>query len=87
MDNEDLPIGLPAGDYQAREYGAIVYGRGPLFLEALAEKMGQSTFDTFLSDYVQQNKWEIGSTSEFRARAEAHCNCDLSALFTQWVAP
>jgi len=85
VDNEDLPIGLPAGEYQAREYGAIVYGRGPLFLEALAEEMGQPTFDAFLSDYVQQNEWAISSTSEFKALAETHCNCNLSDLFGLWV--
>lgn len=87
VDNEDLPIGLPAGDYQGREYSAIVYGRGPLFLQALAQKMGQSTFDAFLSDYVQQNEWEIATSTEFKNLAEAHCSCDLSDLFRQWVLP
>jgi aminopeptidase N len=87
VDNADLPIGLPAGDYQGREYSAIVYGRGPLFLQALAEEMGQSTFDAFLSDYVQQNEWGIATSSEFKKLAETHCSCDLSNLFSQWVLP
>ena len=33
----DIPIGMPAGNYDGTEYGAIVYGRGPLFFERLAE--------------------------------------------------
>jgi hypothetical protein len=87
VENADLPIGLPAGDYQGREYSSIVYGRGPLFLQALAQKMGQSTFDAFLSDYVRQNEWGITNSVQFRSLAEAHCNCDLSDLFSQWVLP
>ncbi|MPM14529.1 hypothetical protein SDC9_60893 [bioreactor metagenome] len=49
--------------------------------------MGRPTFTVFLSDYVHKNEWAIGSTSEFKALAETHCNCDLSDLFWQWVAP
>ena len=63
VNRQDIPIGLPAGSYQGREYGAIVYGRGPLFVEALAKRMGQSAFDQFLRDYYQSNKWGIGATA------------------------
>lgn len=85
VNREDLPVGLPAGDYSGKEYSAIVYGRGPLFLAALAEKMGPSTFDEFLRDYVQQNAWGIATTASFKALAESHCGCDLSPLFNEWV--
>lgn len=85
VDNEDKPIGLPAGDYQGREYGAIVYGRGPLFLTALADQIGQDTFDAFLRDYVEQNEWGIGTAAGFKSLAEKDCACDLSDIFNQWV--
>ena len=81
----DIPIGMPAEKYQGKEYGAIVYGRGPLFVEALAEKMGQATFDKFLRDYYQSNQWGIGDTAAFVRLAEKHCQCDLTALFNEWV--
>ncbi len=80
-----IPIGLPSGDYKGQEYGAIVYGRGPLFVAAMAEKMGQETFDEFLRDYYASHKWGIGTGSEFRRLAEKHCQCDLTALFDEWV--
>jgi hypothetical protein len=82
---EAIPIGLPAGRYQGKEYGAIVYGRGPLFVDALAQKMGQDSFDVFLRNYVQANKWGIGSAAIFRQMAEKQCGCDLGGLFEQWV--
>ena len=85
VDRADVPVGLPAGDYTGKEYGAIVYGRGPLFISALAEAMGQETFDQFLRDYYQSNKWGIGTADAFRRLAEDHCQCDLTALFQEWV--
>lgn len=85
VDQQEIPIGLPAGDYVGREYSAIVYGRGPLFIEALAEQMGQETFDAFLRDYSRANAWQIGTAAGFKQLAEQHCPCDLTALFNQWV--
>ncbi len=81
----DIPIGLPAEDYSGAEYGAIVYGRGPIFLNELAMTIGQETFDQFLRDYVQTYRWQIATTEEFQSLAETHCNCDLTDLFNEWV--
>jgi hypothetical protein len=85
VDRQAIPIGLPAGSYQGREYVAIVYGRGPLFLEALALKMGDATLARFLRDYYQANKWGIATTASFKQVAEQDCGCDLTAMFGEWV--
>jgi aminopeptidase N len=82
---EDIPIGLPVAEYEGKEYGAIVYGRGPLFIDALAEEMGKEVFNEFLRDYYQTHKWGIGTAQNFRELAEEHCECDLTALFEEWV--
>jgi len=85
VDFADIPIGLPAADYDSTQYGAIVYGRGPLFIDALAEKMGQEIFDSFIKDYFESNKWGIGTAAGFRELAEKYCECDLTDLFEEWV--
>jgi hypothetical protein len=86
VERAEIPIGLPSGDYaDAREYGAVVYGRGPIFMEALAEEMGEEQFWDFLRDYYQSYKWGIGTGEAFRQLAEEHCGCDLEALFEAWV--
>ena len=87
VDRADIPIGLPAEEYEGAEYGAIVYGRGPIFIAVLEDEMGQETFDAFLRDYYESYKWGIGTGGAFRQLAEAHCECDLSALFDAWVTP
>lgn len=85
VDRADIPIGLPAADYSGSEYGAIVYGRGPLFVDALAQMMGEETFAVFLRDYYESHEWGIATGESFRELAELHCQCDLTDLFETWV--
>lgn len=84
-DSAPIPIGQAVADYAANEYGPIVYGRGPIFVRQLEEEMGTEVFQTFLRDYVQQNKWGVATTASFQALAEEHCQCELDALFAAWV--
>lgn len=84
---ENIPIGMPVSAYEGASYGAIVYGRGPLFFAALRDKMGEKNFDAFLKDYVASNSWGIGTGENMKKLAEKHCNCDLTRLFDQWVTP
>jgi hypothetical protein len=85
VNRANSPIGMPVRSYVDAEYGAIVYGRGPLFVMALAEEMGQEKFDAFLRNYYESHKWGIGTGDAFKQFAERHCQCDLTALFEEWV--
>ncbi|MFN2190156.1 MAG: alpha/beta fold hydrolase [Candidatus Promineifilaceae bacterium] len=85
VERADIPIGLPAGEYSGSKYGAIVYGRGPLFFDALENEMGEQVFASFLREYYQKNKWGISTGPELKALAEEHCGCDLTPLFEEWV--
>ena len=85
VDRADIPIGLPVGDYSSQEYGAIVYGRGPLFIEALSEVMGPADFAAFVKIYYQTFRWQIATAEDFQGLAEQQCDCDLTALFEEWV--
>jgi hypothetical protein len=87
LNDELIPIGLPVSGYSSEEYSAIVYGRGPLFILALREKMGMETFDSFLRNYSEQFRWAIASTTDFKNMAELECGCDLSSLFNSWILP
>ena len=83
----DIPIGMPVADYEGGEYSAIVYGRGPIFVKALQAEMGEQVFADFLRDYVATYAWALATTEDFRQLAEAHCSCDLTDLFEDWVYP
>lgn len=85
VDRHEIPIGLPADLYQGSEYSAIVYGRGPLFLEALSQEMGRENFNAFLEDYYSTYLWDVATTEGFKRMAEEHCSCDLTLMFEEWV--
>jgi hypothetical protein len=83
----DRPIGLPVAAYDERDYSAIVYGRGPLFVDALARTLGEEAFAAFLQDYSRTFAWDTVTTADFQRLAEGHCGCDLTPLFAEWVYP
>lgn len=87
VENAKIPIGLPVAGYTGGEYGAIVYGRGPLFFVALKTEMGADIFDAFLKDYTATNAWGIATPENMQALAEKHCACKLDAIFAEWVYP
>ena len=81
----EIPIGMPAGEYQDSEYGPIVYGRGPLFFLELEKRYGLKMVLNAFRLYYQDNLWGIGVGEEIRAALEESCQCDLSTEFEQWV--
>ncbi len=83
----DMPIGLPVAAYNERDYSAIVYGRGPLFVEVLAQTLGEASFTAFLQDYYRTFRWDTVTTADFKRLLERHCGCDLAPLFAEWVYP
>jgi len=87
INNEKIPIGLPVAKYKGNEYSAIIYGRGPLFFEALRTEMGAPIFDEFMRDYTQTFSWGIATPQALKALAEKHCACTLDAIFAEWVYP
>ncbi len=87
VEYKKIPIGLPVAKYTGQEYGAIVYGRGPLFFVALRDEMGTEAFDSFMKDYTQTLSWKISMPETLQSLAEKHCACDLQKIFEEWVYP
>jgi aminopeptidase N len=81
------PIGLPVDAYNDAEYSGIVYGRGPLFLMALQDQIGQDKMTEFLRRYYREYAWRIATPAEFQRLAEEVSGQDLTTLFDTWVYP
>jgi aminopeptidase N len=82
----DIPIGKPVAAYTEKEYAAIVYGRAPLFLEALADRMGRPAFDRLLRAWCARFRWKIARGRDFLSLAGEECGCDLGGLAAEWGA-
>lgn len=87
VQNANIPIGLPVAEYDDGAYGAIVYGRGPLFFVALKEEMGDAAFDAFIREYTETLSWDIATPEILQSLAEKNCDCELDVLFNEWVYP
>lgn len=85
VENAEVPIGMPAGEYQGREYSSIVYGRGPLFYYELEKDYGLETVMSAITSYYQDFQWGNGGTEDLRTALEEACECDLSSYFEEWI--
>jgi aminopeptidase N len=85
VERAPIPIGKPVSAYSPLEYSAIIYGRAPLFLRALALEMGEERFDRFLAELAARFEWRLIDGDDFRLLAEEACGCDLAALWGEWV--
>jgi hypothetical protein len=85
VEQKPIPVGMPTDFYGLGEYSAIVYGRGPLFVEAMANTMSQQVFDLFLLEYYNSSKWGIATANDFRRIAKETCKCELEVLFNDWL--
>ena len=86
----EIPIGMPAGEYYSEEtgglaYGAIVYGRGPLFFLELEGQLGLDIVMAAIQNYYQGHLWGIGQPEDILTALEAACACELDAVFNEWV--
>jgi aminopeptidase N len=66
-------------------FGAAVYFRGGMTLEALREMVGDATFLSILRDWVAQHKYGNATTEQFIALAEARSGRSLSHFFDVWL--
>ncbi len=82
-----IPIGLPVDSYSATQYTSIVYGRGPLFVQALAEAIGQERMDRLLRQWAGRFSGRIATGDDFYRLAEEVAGRGLRGLFAQWVWP
>ena len=85
IENKPIPVGQPVAAYTAREYSAIVYGRGALFFFALRDEIGQEAFDVFLKSYSTNYSWGLSTTDGLKSAAEKSCGCNLKPLFDEWI--
>jgi aminopeptidase N len=66
-------------------FNGTIYNRGALTLQALREKVGDSTFFRILRDWATNNRYGNVTTAEFIALAERHSGRDLTDFFRVWL--
>lgn len=82
---QDMAIGLPVAAYTEDLYGAVVYGKGPLFFHELRQQVGDEVFTNILRTYFERHRYGVAYPQDLLAVAEEVSGRDLDALYKQWV--
>ncbi len=81
---DDL-ISRPVAAYTDENYGAVVYGKGPLFFHELRQTLGDEAFFAFLQTYYQTYRYRVAGRAELLAAIDQAAGQDLSAFYLEWL--
>jgi aminopeptidase N len=82
---QEIAVGLPVEAFSEELYGAIVYGKGPLFFQALREQVGDEAFVQILRAYYDRFRYAIAYPQDFMALAEQVSGQDLDPLYAEYI--
>jgi hypothetical protein len=82
---QDMPVGLPVAAYSEALYGAVVYGKGPLFFHEMRQQVGDEAFDRILRAYFEEHLYGIAYPQDLLEIAERVSGQELDALYAEWV--
>jgi aminopeptidase N len=84
-DCRDAPAGLPVAAYSDEDYGAVVYGKGPLYFHALRQEVGDDQFWTILQTYFTRHRYGVATPEDWLAAVKAVTGQEYRALYEQWI--
>ncbi len=89
LGNADAPVNLKTSAYKSNvQYGAIVYGKGALFYDALRKLIGDEAFFAGLRDYYGQYNTRLASSHDLRSLFERRApakTAQIRALYKRWI--
>ena len=81
----DMPAGKPVSAYDENAYGAFVYGKGPLFFQAVRDQIGDAAFFKALQNYYQQFKYAIAKPQDLINAFNQASGQDITPLYKEWI--
>ncbi|HSH79539.1 MAG TPA: M1 family aminopeptidase [Herpetosiphonaceae bacterium] len=84
---DKTPIDLEVTEYaDARSYVAVIYGRAPLFFDALRGELGDDAFFRLLREHYRRNAFGRATTEGFEKLAEEIAGRELDPFLSAWLA-
>lgn len=72
-------------DFSQSQYGAIVYGKGPLFFNALRQEVGDEIYFKIMQTYFAEYKYKIARPDDLFAVIEQVSGRDVEPLIETWL--
>jgi len=82
---QDRAVAGPVSDFSEGEYGVFVYGKGPLFFEALRQDVGDDLFLDIMKSYYAEYKYKIARPDDLLTIIERVSGRDIRPLFETWI--
>ncbi len=83
----DVRVGQPTGNFMRWAYAPIVYGKGPLFFDAVRKQVGDAVFGQWLQGYFAATRHGIATGEDLLAAADvAGIGSQVRAAHAQWIA-
>jgi hypothetical protein len=83
----DVSVNRPTAAFERSNYGPLVYGKGPLFFQAVRETAGDLKFIAWLRLYLNQHRYGITNADDlFVAADQVGIGTMARAAFVQWIA-
>lgn len=82
---QDRPVIGPVADFSEGEYGGFVYGKGPLFFNALRREVGDETYFKIMQTYYDEYKYKIAQPDDLIEVIERVSGRNIEPLFETWL--
>lgn len=82
---QDRAVMGPVADFSEGQYGAIVYGKGPLFFNALRQEVGDEIYFKIMQTYFAEYKYKIARPDDLFAVIEQVSDRDVGPLVETWL--
>lgn len=84
-DDRDRGVAGPVASFNEEDYGAIVYGKGPLFFDAVRARLGDDAFFTGLQAYLESHRYGVAYPDELISIFEEVSAQQIDDLYQFWI--
>ena len=72
-------------DFSEPEYGIFIYGKGPLFFDALRREVGDDIFVEILRTYLADNRYKVATADDLLSTIETISGRNIEPLIETWL--
>jgi hypothetical protein len=81
----DRAVAGPVASFSVQNYSAIVYGKGPLFFDAVRQRLGDQAFFTALQTYLQAHLYGIAYPQDLINAFDQSSGQKIDDLYDFWI--
>jgi aminopeptidase N len=81
----DRPIIGSAAGFSEALYYPVLYGKGPLFFEAVRNQLGDELYFAGLRQYARQYRYDIAAPEDLLKAWTQVGGQDMEAVYRQWI--